>query len=75
MNIEEIENTFLVIKWVYPIISFCFFSIVSLLIYIWKTNTTRTDKILEQTNKTLDELKTMVAINSVEIKNIKEKAA
>lgn len=67
MDIKEIEDTFIILKWVYPIISFCFLAIVTLIIYIWKTNTARTDKILEQTNKTLAEVVTLSAVHESRI--------
>ena len=73
---ENIEDTILVIKWVYPIISFCFFSIVSLLIYIWKTNTSRTDKLIEEQNKTLSKVVTLTAVLDARINSLeKDKAA
>ena len=72
---ENIEDTILVIKWVYPIISFCFFSIVTLLIYIWKTNTSRTDKILEETNKTLAKLVTLTAVHDARLNAVEKDLA
>jgi hypothetical protein len=70
MNIQELENAILIIKWIYPIISFCFLAIVSLLIYIWKTNTARTDKILEKTNETLACVVTIQAVHESRIKGL-----
>lgn len=72
MTVEELELAVNVINIVYPIISGAFVAIVGLLIYIWKTNITRTDNILEQTNKTLSELKEITARHDVEIENNKE---
>jgi hypothetical protein len=71
--VKDLESTMIVIEWVYPIISAGFFIIVSLLIYIWKTNTARTDTILEQTNKTLEELRMITAVQGNDIENIKGK--
>ena len=41
--------------------------IVSLLIYIWKTNTARTDVILEKTNETLASLLILTAVHEAKI--------
>jgi len=71
MTLEELENTLIVIKYIYPIISAAFVVITSLLVYIWKTNTTRTDTILTQTNKTLSKITTLTAVHESEIENLK----
>jgi len=73
MSMEDIEQSIIVIKWVYPIIATGFIVIVSLLIYIWQTNVNRTEKILEQTNKTLAEISSLTAVHNAEIENLKDK--
>ena len=73
MDIKQIEETVMIIKFIYPLIGIGFGAIISLLIYIYKTNMNRTDTILEQTNKTLEELKMITAVQGNDIENIKGK--
>jgi len=56
----------MIIKFIYPLVGLGFGAIISLLIYIYKTNMNRTDLILEKTNETLDELKMITAIQGNE---------
>lgn len=72
MSIEELETAVVVIKWVYPVISGAFIMIVGLLIYIWKTNTKRTDDILEGVSNNLKELRILVAEHKIQIRSNKE---
>jgi len=67
MDIKEIEDYFIILKWVYPIISFCFLAIVALIIYIWKTHTERSDKILGKTNEILAKVVTQSAVHESRI--------
>jgi len=73
MGLQELEDAILVVKWVYPIIGSCFVAIVSLVIYIWKGNTQRTDDILEKTNKTLNNVTLLVTKHDVKIDNLEKK--
>jgi len=71
MSANELEETLTVLKWIYPIIAICFTAIVSLLLYIWKSHTTRTDTILINVTETLGEMKSMTAVHESEIRNLK----
>lgn len=73
MDLQEIENALLVVKWVYPIMSGAFFMIISLLIYIWKTNTNKTDELLKQSGDTLTQLRILVENHNIRIKHLEDK--
>lgn len=67
MNMEELENGMTIIKYVYPVISAAFVVIVSLLIYIWRTNTAKTDEILVSVNNNLSELTLIVTEHKIKL--------
>ena len=82
MKLEEIENTLFIIKWVWPIISGCFFTIIALLIYIWKTDKSTTkaenkkrDETLRSAIDSLAQLTIMFNRMDVTVDNLKEKEA
>jgi len=55
---------------IYPLISFLFLSLISLMVYTWKGNKKsgeQRDKILKTVNDTLTELKIMTAENKIRI--------
>ena len=68
MDAQELE---FIMKWVIsPLVSFLFVSLISLGIYIWKSDkkgSAKRDKILEQINETLSELRLMTAENKTRI--------
>ena len=66
MDIQEIKETLDSFK----IISGCFAIIVGLLVYIWKTDKVRNEKMFDKINETLEELRNLTTIHDVEIKNI-----
>jgi hypothetical protein len=68
MEVQELANNQEIIKVLIGALSFCFFSIVSLLIYIWKSNKISTDQILEKTNDTLQKLHRIVAVHEERFK-------
>lgn len=69
--LTEFRNSLDVIKWVYPLIVFAFSCVVGLLIYIWKSHTTRTDELMKMALENLNELRTIAAVHETEIKNLK----
>lgn len=81
-QIQDLEAVLFMVKWVWPVVSGCFSIIMLLLIYIWKTNTSRTSDILEKINcnlkdtgDTLAKIVTLTAVLESRVNNIdKEKA-
>ncbi len=73
MDIQELANNQEVIKWMIGIISFSFFSIITLLIYIWKTNIDSMNRLLDDTAKTLGEVVTLTAVHESKLESIEKK--
>ena len=55
------------------IFPFTMFNFIFYIVYIYKSDKGRTESILEATNATLSELKTMVAVHESEITHINER--
>ena len=69
MEIQEVADTLgLFMK----LFSGCFAIIVGLLIYIWKTDKTRNEKMFNRINKTLEELTILTTRHDVKIENLKQ---
>jgi len=72
MELEEVTVIINFAKWLVPAISFLFFSIISLLIYIWKNQTKRTDLILERVTDNLNQLRSTSDRHDERIKNLEK---
>ena len=63
MEHKELSDTVITMKWVFPIISIAFTSLVSLLIYIWKANVRDTNGILQKLVTIVDRLEKSEAVS------------
>jgi len=72
MELEEVTVIINFAKWLVPAISFLFFSIISLLIYIWKNQTKRTDLILERVTDNLNQLRSTSDRHDERLKNLEK---
>lgn len=80
MELKEVE----VILFEFKLISFLFLTITSLIIFIWKSEGKRRDRVRDEDNnnhkemfdrhgKILEEMRVLTAVHEVEIKNLKRK--
>ena len=63
MELKELSDIVITIKWVLPIISIAFAALVSLLIYIWKANVRDTNGILQKLVTIVDRLEKSEAVS------------
>ena len=68
MDIQEVAATLDSFK----IISACFAVIVGLLVYIWKTDKARNEKMFDRINETLAELKLLTIEHDVKINTLEK---
>ena len=68
MEIQELAATLDSFK----IISACFAVIIGLLVYIWKTDKTRNEKMFSRINDTLEELRMLTAKHDVKIEKLEK---
>lgn len=72
MELEEVTVIINFAKWLVPAISFLFFSIISLLIYIWKNQTKRTDAILKSVTDNLIQLRLDSKGHEIRLNNLEK---
>ncbi len=68
MEIQELAATLDSFK----IISACFAVIIGLLVYSWKTDKTRNEKMFSRINDTLEELRMLTAKHDVKIEKLEK---
>jgi len=69
MNLEEIE----IILFEFKVISGLFLAVTTLLLYVWKTESKRNEKMFDRHGKILEEIRLLTAVHEVEIENLKSK--